>query len=211
MLEQNVTIATILFLWIVSFFFLVLIVIPRRDRKILHLKGQLDNEKGMVSLLEKLNPEPKDIGWEFSYDENTNYVRRKIKHEDGTIENRSVCGMCAFFHDDKHYGYRIASLLNQGYVVASPEPERNMEVVFKDSLTVLHPNHEEHAQRINISKKHCSGCANIVCLKPDPMTRSDTLYFSCGFKHWLYKPLQYVETYATSIDCKDFEVGKKSG
>lgn len=54
--------------------------------------------------------------------------------------------MTDFFDADEHYGYRIAALLNQGYIVASPE------IVFKEPLIVLHSNHHEHAQRINISK-----------------------------------------------------------
>ena len=92
--------------------------------KISSLYKDLAKEKEKLRLLKELNPEPKDDnGWEFVYDERYKKIARK--HWQGAME--CVCEI----KGDDYYGYRIAKLLNDGYVSASPEPERNNEVIFK--------------------------------------------------------------------------------
>jgi len=187
-------------------------------QRCLKAEKDLAKEKEKLRLLEKLNPESKDEGGFFAYEPDGFIVK---KDEFLKVVDR-ICEVTTMPEKDAdYYGHRIAELLNNGYITASPEPERNMEVVFKEPLTVLHPNHPEHAQRINISKvpvikvnipmppvkppastkeKNCSECDHFT----DHEIGESYRYF-CDKGHWEEKLLDSVKGYAKSIDCQDFE------
>lgn len=177
------------------------IFVARRDSVILELREDLSKEKEKLRLLNILHPDPRcEDGWTFEYDDSTRFVGKYHKNGKGKMSVCEIRIQESWKNVADYYGYRIASLLNQGYVTASPEPGKNMEVAFKASdMTV------GKMSVVKASDKKCSKCSKIVCLPPDPMRRSDTLYYSCGYKHWLNKPLQEVEMFARSIDCVDFE------
>ena len=102
-----------------------------RFKEILSLRAELAKEKEKIRLLRKLNPEPKDEnGWTFNYSPSTYFIGKSHKKGGGI----TICEMSQS-RDDKadihYYGHRIAKLLNDGYVTASPEYGRDMDVFEK--------------------------------------------------------------------------------
>lgn len=100
--------------------------IHRRDETITTLRNDLAKEKEKLRLLNKLNPKPKDEdGFEFVYTEKFNRLMR-INFDTGL--EYTICRLEP--ETDTFYGYRIAKLLNDGYVVGNPIG-RNLEVKSK--------------------------------------------------------------------------------
>lgn len=124
---------TTIFLSIVCVY--AFIGIGRRDKTILDLRTELVREKEKLRLLNLLNPEPRfEDGWTFEYTPSTRFIGKSHKNGKGKM---SICEIKTqegwnLFAD--YYGYRIAKLLNDGYITSSPEPGRNMEVVYKNEL-----------------------------------------------------------------------------
>lgn len=98
--------------------------------KIIALKKELAQEKEKLRLLNLLHPEPRcEDGWTFEYSPSTYFIGKNHKNGRGKV---SICELSRS-RDDKadidYYGYRIASLLNQGYVTASPDPGVNCQLI----------------------------------------------------------------------------------
>lgn len=101
----------------------------RRLDTILELDKELSKEKEKLRLLRKLNPEPRDEdGWKFVF--NTSSVCVEKHNIKGG--RRTICDLIHLNEKEgrDYYGYRIAKLLNDGYVVGNPIG-RNLEVKSK--------------------------------------------------------------------------------